>query len=39
MIPLPPQLQLSAAGARLLAKAAVLIVLAAVLFGLSLIHI
>lgn len=28
MIPLPPQLQLSAAGARLLAKAAVLIVLA-----------
>lgn len=33
MITLPPQLQLSAAGARLLAKAAVLIVLAAVLFG------
>ena len=33
MITLPPQLQLSAAGARLLAKAVVLIVLAAVLFG------
>lgn len=35
MIPLPPQLQISAAAARLLAKAAVLIALAAALVGLG----